>query len=116
MRKYSQDREEFMRKFVVDLVANGLAYANPTSNWACAPLLVPKIGGPYQFTIEIWPVNIFKIMHLFPMPNLDNEITNVKSSKYFAIFTCIMDIGNSFQSSCLKNISLSSNLFVSTLQ
>lgn len=86
LRKYSQDQEDFMRKFVDDLVANGLAYANPTSKWACAPLLVPKIGGPYRFTIDIRPVNLFTIKHHFPMPNLDIEITKVKSSKYFANF------------------------------
>ena len=68
-----------MRKIFDDFVANGLSFANPKPKWACALLLVPKIGCPYRCIINIRPVNIFKIKRHFSMPNLDNEITKVKS-------------------------------------
>ena len=86
LRKYSSDQRDFMYKFVQDLVRHGLAYANPTSKWACAPLLVPKPGSLYRFTVDIRPVNKFTIRYLYPMPNIEIELTTVAGSKFFAVF------------------------------
>jgi len=86
LRKYSQAQKEFMRKFVDDLVANGMAYPNPTSRWACAPLLVPKPGALFRFTVDLKPVNVFTIKHQYPMPNLEHELSELKDAVFFANF------------------------------
>ena len=86
LRKYSQEQKEFMRELVNDLVAHGMAYANPTSKWACAPLLMPKPGARFRFTVDLQPVNIFTVRHNFPMPNLEHELSGLKDAMYFANF------------------------------
>ena len=86
LRKYSQEQKEFMRDFVNDLVANGMAYPNPTSIWACAPLLVPKPGARSRFTVVLQPVNVFTVRHHFPMPNLEHELSGLAGAVYFANF------------------------------
>lgn len=37
LRNYSQEQEKFLTSMIEDLVRHGMAYANPTSPWACAP-------------------------------------------------------------------------------
>lgn len=86
LRNYSQDQRDFLAKFVKDLVHHGLAYPNPTSKWACAPLLVPKPGALYRFTCDLRPVNIFTIGHQFPMPNLEHELTKLGKARFYANF------------------------------
>ena len=71
-----------MRKFVDDLVADG----NPTSRWECAPLLVPKPGAQFRFTVDLHPVNIFTVRHYFPMPNLEKELSGLSGAVHFANF------------------------------
>lgn len=73
-----------MKKFVGGLVAHGLAYPSPTSEWPCAPLHVPKLGSLYCFTVHIQPVNVFIIKHHYPLPNLKHGSTEVKTSAVFA--------------------------------
>ena len=86
LRKYSQGQRDFLSDFVKDLVAHGMAYANPTSKWACAPLLVPKPGALYRFTVDLQPVNIFTVRHHFPMPVLEHMFLRLSGSRYFANF------------------------------
>ena len=64
LRNYSREQREFLMDFVKKLVRNGMAYLNPTSAWACAPLLVPKAGAArFRFTVDLRPVNKFTIKH-----------------------------------------------------
>ena len=64
-----------------------MACPNPSSQWASAPLLVPKHGPvPFRFTVDLRPVNKFTIRHQYPMPNLEQELTKLSGSKYFANF------------------------------
>lgn len=88
LRNYSQDQRDFLKKFVSNLVYNDMAYPNPTSSWACAPLLVPKPGSDvrYRFTVDLRPVNKFTVKHQFPMPNLEHELTRLSESRYYATF------------------------------
>ena len=73
-----------MRKLVDDLVARGMAYANPMSRWTCVPLLVPKPGAQFRFTADLQPVNIFTVRHQLPMLNPDQELSGLFGPVYFA--------------------------------
>ena len=86
LRNYSQEQKEFMRDFASDLVSNGLAYPNPTSKWACAPLLVPKPGARFRFTVDLQAVNVSTVRHQYPMPNLEQELSGLAGAVYFANF------------------------------
>ena len=87
LRNYSQEQREFLKKFVADLLSCGMVYPNPTSSWACAPLLVPKDGpAKFRFTVDLRPVNKFTEKHGFLMPNIEQELHTVSGSNYFAKF------------------------------
>ena len=87
LRNYSQEQREFLKKFVADLLSCGMVYANPTSSWVCAPLLVPMDGpARFRFTVDLRPVNKFTVKKWFLMPNIDQKLYTVGVSKYFAKF------------------------------
>lgn len=87
LRNYSQDQRNFLSNFVEKLVNAGMAYPNPTSPWASAPLLVPKPGpAAFRFTVDLRPVNRFTIRHQFPMPNLEQELTKTAGSTIYSTF------------------------------
>ena len=84
LRNYSQAQRDFLATTVANLVKHDLAYANPTSPWASAPLLVPKPGPDgFRFTVDLRPVNQFTQKHQFPMPNLGQELTKLANSRHF---------------------------------
>lgn len=73
---YSREQCNFLSSMVEDLVANGLAYSNPSSPWALAPLLVPKPSpAKFRFTVDLRPGNQFTVKHQFPMLNFEQELT-----------------------------------------
>ena len=87
LRNYSQEQREFLKKFVADLLSCSMVYANPTSSWACAPLLVPKDEpARFRFTVDLRLVNKFTEKHGFLMPNIEQELHTVGGSNYFAKF------------------------------
>ena len=87
LRNYSPEQKEFLKSFVDDLVSNNMAYPNPTSQWAAAPLLVSKSGPiPSRFTVDLRPVNKYTARHQYPMPNLEQELSRLSGSKFFANF------------------------------
>jgi len=93
LRNYNSDQKEFLTNFVADLVRNGMAYANPTSRWACAPLLVHKQGtARFRFTVDLRPINKYTVRHHFPMPNLEQELSKLAGSRFFATF----DLSNGY--------------------
>jgi hypothetical protein len=56
LRRYPQPQQEFLQRFVNELVLNGMAYRNPNSSWCSAPLLVPKSGpSQFRFTVDLRP-------------------------------------------------------------
>jgi len=87
LRNYSKEQREFLEDFVTKLVHHGMAYSNPTAKWASAPLIVPKPGpSRFRFTVDLRPVNNFTVRHHYPMPNLEQELTKLGSSKWYATF------------------------------
>ena len=87
LRNYSQDQRDFLRDFVNRLVANGMAYPNPSAIWASAPLLVPKPGpARFRFTVDLRPVNKFTVQNQYPMPNIECELTRLAHARYFSQF------------------------------
>ena len=67
LRNYSEEQREFLSDMVAKLVRNEMAFPNPTSVWACAPLLVPKRGpARFRFTVDLRPGNKFTIKHQYP--------------------------------------------------
>lgn len=87
LRNYSQDQRLFLAQTLQKLIDCGMVYSNPTSPWACAPLLVPKSGpSKYRFTIDLRPVNRYTVRHQFPMPNLEQDLLMTSGSKFFGSF------------------------------
>lgn len=72
LRNYSQEQRDFLATFVSKLLECGMVYSNPTSKWACAPLIVLKFGpSQFRFTVDLRPVNKFTLPHQYPMPNIE---------------------------------------------
>lgn len=93
LRNYSQDQSAFLKKFVDKLVKERMAYPNHRSPWACAPLLVPQPGpAEFRFTVDLRPVNLFTVLHQFPMPNMEHELTRIAGSKFY----CNVDFNHSY--------------------
>lgn len=84
---YAQEMREFMKTFVSNLVRCGMAYFNPTSPFACAPLLVPKPGpAKFRFTVDLHLLNKYTVRHQLLMQNLEHELSDLGGCKYFATF------------------------------
>lgn len=75
-----------MDRFASDLVQYGLAYQNPESKWACAPLLVPQSSACFRFTVDLRLVNKYITRHQYSMQNLEHELTKLGKSKYSSTF------------------------------
>ena len=87
LRNYSQAQRDFLSKCVANLVKHNMAYSNPSSPWACAPLLVPKTGPEgFRFTVDLRPVNKFTVRYQYPMPNIEHELTKTSRSSVYAEF------------------------------
>lgn len=109
LRKYSQAQREFLSRTVAKLVECDMAYPNPTSPWACAPLLVPKPGqDEFRFTVDLRPINRFTVKHQFPMPVIEQELTKVAGSQVFATF----DLSHGYWQLPLHPSSQSSQSFI----
>lgn len=64
LRKYSQEQRQFLDNFVTDLIQAGMAYPNPSSPWASAPLIVLKPGAAhFRFTVDLRPINKYTVKH-----------------------------------------------------
>eukprot|EP00171_Calliarthron_tuberculosum_P003723 IDg3723t1 len=87
LRNYSETQRDFLKNMTSTLIHAGMAYENPTAEWASAPLLVPKTGtSKFRFTVDLRLVNSFTKQHHFPMPRLETELTKLAGSKCFANF------------------------------
>lgn len=83
LRKYSPEQRQLLSDMVNKLVDKGLAYSNPSSLLACAPLLVPKSSSAkFRFTVDLRPVNGFTVKHQFPMPIAEQELTKIARSVF----------------------------------
>lgn len=90
LRSYSAPQKAFMSKLTKELEVKGLIYPNPSSKWACAPLIVPKKGPEeWRFTVDYHLVNSYTYPFAFPMSNVEQELTKTARSKFYAILDFI---------------------------
>ena len=86
-RNYSREKREVLSDLVENMAREGMAFSDPTSPWAYAPLVVPKPGpARYRFTIDVRPINKFTVKHQIPMPSFEHELTRQSGSRYFTTF------------------------------
>ena len=85
LRRYSHPQAAFLRRKTDELLRLGLIRRNPTSQWACAPMMVPK-PGPEQFrlTIDLRPVNNQTVPHNWPMSHIETAIAKLAQAKCYA--------------------------------
>ncbi len=71
-----------MKKKCDELLEVGYIYRNPSSKWACAPLIVPK-EGPEKFrcTVDRRPVNAQTKKNVWPMPHADPMLAKLTGTK-----------------------------------
>ena len=83
-RTYSPQQTAFLKKKIDELQRLGFIYRNPTSKWACAPLIVPKDGPEeFRFTTDLRPVNVQTKKNLWPMPHPDAMFAKLIGAKFF---------------------------------
>lgn len=82
--KYSQEQKDFMPQFLKELVNHGMAYQNPTSKLAFAPLFVRNKSAFFRFKVDISPVNAFTVNDHYPMHKLEHKITCLVNTAYLA--------------------------------
>jgi RNase H-like domain found in reverse transcriptase/Reverse transcriptase (RNA-dependent DNA polymerase)/Integrase core domain/Integrase zinc binding domain len=87
VRRYSQEKRDFLARFVAELESHGLIYRNPRAAWCSAPLLVFKPGpAKLRFTVDLRPVNSQTVPCSWPMPHVESELARLKGSTCFATF------------------------------
>lgn len=74
VRNYSKQQCDFLPELVLQLVRNDLFDPNPTATWSGAPILVPKTGDKFWFTVDLSLVNNFTVKHQNAMHNVENEL------------------------------------------
>eukprot|EP00171_Calliarthron_tuberculosum_P011216 IDg11216t1 len=83
-RNYSPQQLEFLKKKVDELENAGFIYRNTKTNWACAPLIVPKPGkDEHRFTVDLRPVNAQTKRNVWPFPNAEVMLTRLTGSNIF---------------------------------
>ncbi len=86
LRRYSPPQAKFLRSKVDELLRLGLIRPSIGSQWACAPLIVPKDEPEgYRFTVDLRPVNQQTVPHTWPMPNLETISTELAADTCYAI-------------------------------
>lgn len=81
-RTYSPEQTEFLKRKIKELCDCGFIKRNNSSNWACAPLFVPKTGKEgFRFTVYLRPVNAQSKKVVWPMSNADAMLSKLAGSK-----------------------------------
>lgn len=69
---YSQKQRDCLYDLVHQPVRPSLAYSKPTSKWASAPLVLPRLGpSKFCFTVELRPFNTYTRQYHYPMAILE---------------------------------------------
>ena len=86
VRRYPKEQAQFLKKTVDKLVKLGMVKRNTESAWACAPLIVPKPGSKdkWRFTVDLRPVNKATVPSVWPMPDLETQLSRLAGMEYFA--------------------------------
>ena len=74
-----------MQKHVLELEAAGYIYRNPSSRWACAPLIVrkPHTKDEFRMTVDLRPVNAQTEQIAWPMPMLEVVVDHLRGATCF---------------------------------
>ena len=74
-----------MQKHVKELETAGFIYRNPTSRWACAPLIVrkPHTKNEFRMTVDLRPVNSQTEQIAWPMPMLEVVVDHLSGATCF---------------------------------
>lgn len=84
-RRYPPAKRQFLEHTASKLLEMGFLKPLPESDWVSAPLVVPK-APPVNFrlTIDLRPINAATKPMSWPMPNIESELSDPHSSKFFA--------------------------------
>ncbi len=83
-RTYSPEQLDFMKKKCHELLNVGYIHQNPSSKWACAPLMFPKDGPEgFRFTVDLRPANAQTKKHVWPMPHADPMLAKLAGGSIF---------------------------------
>jgi hypothetical protein len=84
-RRYSLPQREFMQGHMKELESAGFIYRNPTSRWACAPLIVrkPHTKDEFRMTVDLRPVNSQTEQIVWPMPMLEVVVDHLRGATCF---------------------------------
>lgn len=86
LRRYSPPQAAFLRSKVDELLRLGIIRRNNESQWACAPLVVPKAGSEgFRFTVDLRPVNSQTIPYTWPMPDLESATAELSGDSVNAV-------------------------------
>ena len=84
-RRYPPDKRDFMERYTGKLLEYGFVRITNNADWVAAPLIVSKAPpANFRLTVDLRPVNAVTKPMVWPMPNLDAEIADMKYSKCFA--------------------------------
>ena len=65
----------------------GMVYPKPSSKWACASLVLSKLGPAlFCFTLDIRPVNCYSLKYQYPMSDLRVEPGKLVGARFFVAF------------------------------
>ena len=82
----------------------GLIFRNPNSKWACAPVIVPKIGPDgYRFTVDLRPINVQTRKVLWPMPLAKAMLSKLSNAIYSFFWIFCTGTGNSHFTATRRN-------------
>jgi len=85
VRRYPPLQASFLRGKIEELLRLGLIRKNNSSEWACAPLIVPKAGPEgFRFTVDLRPINNQTVPHAWPMPNLETATAELAGDTCYA--------------------------------
>lgn len=84
-RRYSADQRMFLEKYIDELETMGFVRKNEESQWASAPLLVPKMPkGRFRMTVDLRAGNAATESVCWPMRHVDSEVYDFAGSNSFA--------------------------------
>lgn len=81
---HSPEQLEFLKKKSDLFLKAGYIYKNPSTKWAYATLVVPKLDKEgFHFTVDLRPVNAQTKRNVWPMPHADTMLARLNGSKAY---------------------------------
>jgi len=83
-RRYPPAKRQFLERVTDKLLELGFLRTSKKTEWVAAPLVVPKAPpANFRLTIDLRPVNAATIPMTWPMPNIEAELGDLRTSRYF---------------------------------